>query len=224
MACSPPSRSSTSRSSARKGDGGVTISDKAPPRKGDAALEVDGRARIFAIIRDSPGIHVREIERRAGVGYGSVDYHLRRLVAAGVVRAVEEGNQHLYYVAEFPRAQREMAGLVRQEPVRRIFAALLAFSHLTHGELAQVAGMSASTLSHHLKRLTTKGVVVTAREGRALAVRLSDPAAVERAILAHSRSIADPALDAYVAIWNEWRRPARPKKSAPSDQAEPVAP
>ncbi len=182
---------------------------------------VDARERIFRVIRESPGAHVREIERLSGFGYGAVEYHLRRLEAAGAVRVVAEGNQKTYFAADFPKAMRPLAALVRREPLRRILVALLSYGKLTHQELGQVADMSPSTLSHHVKKLTGKGIVKPEAPGRGAPLLLADPGAIERALVSHGPGIADPALQAYIETWNEWRRPPAPPKGAPDPEEAP---
>jgi len=192
--------------------------EESPPGQTEPE-SVDARERIFRVIRDSPGAHVREIERRSGYAYGAVEYHLRRLEKAGAVRVVEDGNLRTYFAADFPKEDRPLAALVRRNPIRKILIALLTRGKVTHGELAKEVGMSPSTVTHHLKKLISMGVVSPETGTRGAPLSIANPAAVDRALLVQRPSLADPALDAYIAAWQQWRRPGGGKKS-PYDAPE----
>lgn len=43
------------------------------------STEVGTRRRIYELIRDAPGIHMRELERRMGLMIGNLQYHLHYL-------------------------------------------------------------------------------------------------------------------------------------------------
>ena len=174
--------------------------------------------RIFRIIREAPGVHVREIERRAGVAYGAVDYHLRRLEERGLVRGEPSEQLKVYFTTEFPREDRALAAAIRADPARRILAALLSLKELAHGELADATGLGLSTVSHHAKRLALKGVVVARAEGRRTIFSLAEPTRVERVLIRHGHSVGDGALDAYITVWSEWRHPRAGGR--PEDEAE----
>lgn len=185
------------------------MGEDVPPEGSGGAEAIDARERIFRVVRQSPGAHVREIERLSGFAYGAVEYHLRRLEKAGAIRVVEDGNLKTYFVADFPKEQRALAAVVRRDPIRRILVGLLVRGRLSHQELARQAGMSPSTLTHHMKKLQSMGVVTQQQEGRRSSVGLTDPDAVERALVMQNPTLADPALDAYIATWKEWRRPGK---------------
>lgn len=180
------------------------------------AQALNAREAILRVVRSSPGAHVREIERLSGYAYGAVEYHLHRLEEAGIVRVVQTGNMKAYFAAEFPRAQRPLAALVRREPIRRILVSLLTSPRLAHHELAEAAEMSPSTLTHHLKKLVAGGVVAQEGDSRHPLLVLADPAGVERALVLQAPALGDLALDAYIALWKEWRKPRAP----PTDKAQ----
>ena len=157
-------------------------------------------------------MHVREVERRAGVAYGAVDYHLRKLEERGLVRSEPSLQLKVYFTTDFPREDRALAAAIRVDPVRQILVALLSLKELTHGDLASATGLGLSTVSHHAKRLAKKGIVLARDEGRRTIFSLVEPQRVERVLVRHGHSVGDGALDAYITVWSEWRRPRAPKE------------
>lgn len=75
-----------------------------------------------------------------------------------------------------PRAPRlaRLAGLVADETRAACLLALLDGRAWTAGELARHAGVAASTLSEHLGKLVTGGLLAEERQGRHRYVRLAD--------------------------------------------------
>lgn len=146
------------------------------------------------------------------MAYGAVDYHLRRLEQRGLIRGEPSEQLKVFFTTEFPREDRALAAAIRGDPVRRIVVALLSLKELTHGDLSNATGLGLSTVSHHAKRLVRKGIVVARDEGRRTFFTLADPARAERILIRHGHSIGDGALDAYITVWSEWRRPRAPKE------------
>ena len=52
----------------------------------DAGQEADLRRRILLIVEQYPGLHLREIQRRAGTSAMLAEYHLNILEKMGVPR------------------------------------------------------------------------------------------------------------------------------------------
>ena len=194
--------------------------DRPPPPE----PELSASRRIFRTVLEHPGIHMREIERRAQVGYGAVAYHLRKLEADGLIRSQTADQFKVYFAADFPKAERALAVALRSEPARKLFVSLLSLGEITHGELASVTGLGLSTVSNHARRLARAGFLTARRDGRRTFFALADRAAVERALIRHGHSLGDAALDAYITVWGEWRRPrqAKPAEDRPGP-ADPEA-
>jgi len=66
----------------------------------DDRLELESRRAIYATIRDAPGVHLRELERRHEYAKGTLQYHLRHLERAGLVEAHEDGEFTRYYASD----------------------------------------------------------------------------------------------------------------------------
>lgn len=151
------------------------------------------------------------------MAYGAVDYHLRRLEEQGLVRSEPSEQLKVYFATDFPREDRALAAAIRADPARRILVALLSFKELSHGDLTNATGLGPATVSHNAKRLAAKGIVLARDEGRRTFFSLAEPARVERVLVRHGHSVGDGALDAYITVWSEWRRPraAQPERGPP---------
>lgn len=76
------------------------------------------------------------------------------------------------------------------EPARvAILAALAAAPERTAGDLTRIAGLAPSTVSEHLARLVTSGLLTVRADGRKRYYRLTD--AEVGALLAAIRALAD---------------------------------
>lgn len=49
------------------------------------------RERLLSLIRDNPGLHFRELQRRTGSAVGKLDYHLYQLERGGEISSRRDG-------------------------------------------------------------------------------------------------------------------------------------
>lgn len=124
----------------------------------------DIRKRLYVIVQEYPGLHVRELARRLSVQVRAVEYHADILLREGILIERRDGNYHRLFPnqAELPLsdADREALGALRMPvPLGLVLALLDAPDGLGHGELCKRTGASKANASHHLKRLSTAGIV-----------------------------------------------------------------
>lgn len=169
-------------------------------------LSVEVRRRIFRLIEEFPGLHVREIQRLCEEEYPLVDYHLRVLEARGLVASLEEGGYKRYYPAgpqagrSYALLEKQVLAALRQSVPRRILLALLE-GPLRHRELVGRVGVSKSTASYHLFRLRRAGVLRFLEPTKEHA--LVDQALVARMLTEHRphRSGIDSFADAWLDLY-----------------------
>ena len=132
------------------------------------------RRRILEEVRRAPGLHLRELHRRVGGGWGAFDFHLGILRRAGHVRIAREGR----YAAVYPMGQ-EASGPVVHHPVTRRVLDLLPpdGSCVPLPTLRERADLSRQLLDYHLARLEQMGLA--RREGTLGASRVKDVPAQE---------------------------------------------
>jgi len=111
---------------------------------------------------------VRELARQGGVSQALADYHVRRLVAEGLVEGLDDG----HYLRLFPTtgrrprdSDRATLALLRQPIPLALTLHLLGRKEATHGELAASLRLAKSTASYHLAKLVQAGVLTQTGHG-----------------------------------------------------------
>jgi predicted transcriptional regulator len=121
----------------------------------DGALENADRARMLALIRGDPGVHMRELQRRTGFGWGRFHHHVRLLRSSLAVRTDRQGRRVLLYPANVvpPRLH------PIQATAERLLGCVCVNPGATPKELARCVGVSRQLAVYHLRRLDRLGVV-----------------------------------------------------------------
>lgn len=159
------------------------------------------RAAILRCVAETPGIHLRQIERETGLALGQVLYHLDRLEKMGVmVSARDAGFRRFFVSRDVARADKPFVAALRQDLARRAQLALLRDGPLAHKDLQARMGVAASTLSFHLQRLLAAGILMRepGEAGKGNVYALVDAEATRRALVFYRESYRDPEVDRYV--------------------------
>jgi predicted transcriptional regulator len=175
----------------------------------EAVLELDVRRRVYETLLMSPGLHFREIQRRMGMAYGALQYHLEYLVRHGLI-VQESGSEYSrFFPSEFKSIrEREIMSLLRQESIRGILLNVLAHPGARNKDLADALGLSASTISWHLGRLVLAGALAMERAGGDASFKVVEPEVVTRLLVTYKSSFLDRIVDRFVEVWeNEKMRP-----------------
>ncbi|MDD5148165.1 MAG: metalloregulator ArsR/SmtB family transcription factor, partial [Candidatus ainarchaeum sp.] len=141
------------------------------------ALFLDTRQRIYNLIEQNPGLHFREIQRRTGLAVGSLQYHLDYLAKKHIVRIEKRGKFTRYYSVQghqLGESQQTMS-LLRQESLRKIMIFLLTKRRANNTRIAEALGLSPSTISWHLEKLVSAGLLEKKRKGRKIYYKVVNP-------------------------------------------------
>jgi DNA-binding transcriptional ArsR family regulator len=143
------------------------------------------RSQLYEMVRAEPGIHLSDLVRRSGLGWGAALYHLSVLEKNRVLVAHAEGGFKRYF-ANGLHHRGEMARMtaLRHVPARQLFEAVQSRPGLSGRELAMALGLSPSTLARASERLEHAGLVRRVREGRRMRYFPAEPAAPVLAIAA----------------------------------------
>jgi predicted transcriptional regulator len=168
----------------------------------EAVLELEARRRIYDIIVASPGLHFRELQRRANVAYGALQYHLEFLVKHDLV-SEEKGTEYSrFFPASFKSIrEREIISLLRQESIRRILLFLLESPGSKNKDLVERLGLSAPTISWHMGRLLQAGAGVQERKGNEVVFEVSEAEVVTQLLVTYKTSFLDKIVDRFVEVW-----------------------
>ncbi len=173
----------------------------------EQALELSVRNRLHDAIKDSPGLHFRELQRRTGIAVGSLQYHLEFLERVHLVRKVKEGKFVRYYSVrgeQLGEQQRTMS-LLRQDSIRKIVLFLLSPQPrpANNLQLSQGVGLSPSTVSWHVQKLLEAGVVLKEQRGRETFFSVRNPAQTAQLLIHHQKSFFDELVDNFAEVWQQ---------------------
>lgn len=125
------------------------------------------RSRIYAFIRDHPGIHFRELERQTGINRGTLSYHLEMLGQTGRILAVPCSGYTRYFENGGKYSCREQQILASYSNDRqRSILLLLLESSRTVPELKELLHLSGPSVVWHMKRLCRDRMVMVRQAGR----------------------------------------------------------
>ena len=89
-------------------------------------LKLETRRNIYDFILKNPGLHLREISRRANIPLGSLNYHLNFLNKNELIVTKYDPRYLRYYVKQtVGKKDKEIINLLRQEIPLRIVILLL---------------------------------------------------------------------------------------------------
>lgn len=166
-------------------------------------LNLETRRRFYEIVRRSPGISGREIQRRAGTARGETVYHLDRLVDAGLVHREISSHQDHHFAATVPVGERTLLRLATSPSARRILVAMLERPHATAEELRGRAGLSPARFSVHMRRLLDTGMVESGRREKRRTFALVDRERAMRILVTYRDGFGDRWVEGLLETWSE---------------------
>lgn len=169
-------------------------------------LSLANRKRIYEFIVGRPGTHVREIERELDLQTGVLTFHLEKLEKGELVRSEDDGYRLRYYPAKnYILKNRKTLALLRQEQPKKIVQLVLTLGNLSFQQLNAELGVSKSTLSHHLKKLTGEKLLVAEKVEREVYYRAIDPDQLVNIIILMDRGSENDVEERFADIWKSLR-------------------
>lgn len=126
----------------------------------DKLLDHPRRAQVLQLVQAEPGIHFQDMGRRLNLGRGTLEHHLRKMIAAGILTKVVNGGYACYFPkGTVDRRVMNAAPVLRSGGGRSVFDAVRAQPGQSSRQIAATLGLAPSTVSYHLKRLEEAGLV-----------------------------------------------------------------
>lgn len=153
-------------------------------------LEHKARRRIYACVRDHPGIAPAEIARATGLNRGTIQYHLSCLRDAGLVGILRrKGRVGYFRNGDYGTIEKSVYLHLRNDVCRQIYTLLLDDPGITQSEIADAVGISRSTVAWYLRRLAADGLVESDRDGRTVRYALTPEALASSDVLGGTMDI-----------------------------------
>ena len=84
-------------------------------------LKLETRQKIYRYIDKNPGLHLREIQRKTNIPYGTLKHHLKYLEKHNLIKTKSENGYKRYTVSyKLSKKEKEILNLLRQEVPRYI--------------------------------------------------------------------------------------------------------
>jgi predicted transcriptional regulator len=153
--------------------------------------------RILQFIHNNPGCHLRKIKEMIRISQGTVQYHTDRLEKIGRITSTRSGlYKHYFPIGVFQNNEKEILQILGQETTRQILMFIVEQQTPTQTDIVNSIGISASSVSWHLRRLIEFKLIEEIKEGKYKRYQLQDRN-ISKYIIALMRNY-------YPAIWEKW--------------------
>ena len=170
------------------------------------ALDLENRKRIYDCVSRYPGTYLREIQKNLEMEMGVLEYHLNYLERKGLLSSEMDGRLRRFYVSEeVSFLDRRLLGLMRQRIPRKIAIRALLESRVSFDDLRSELGISKSTLSFHLGKMRSLGILQERKERRKTFYSIGDEDEVARILITYKSSFLDDLVDRFAEVWMELR-------------------
>ncbi len=143
-------------------------------------LRVPNRRRVFDAIVEIPGTHARRLSRELEMALGVVEHHVRHLEKHALVFTFQRGRRRTLYAAgHIEPEDARILHVLRKPAWMQIVKALLEQERGV-SDLARELGIPVATMSYHLRRLRSDGLLDHVKAGREAAYLVRDPSRVGR--------------------------------------------
>ncbi|HUR26497.1 MAG TPA: hypothetical protein VM327_10840 [Candidatus Thermoplasmatota archaeon] len=118
------------------------------------------RGAVLEAVQREPGIRHSDLVARIGRGNGTVEHHVRALLAEGQLARVRGLGSTLYFLkGALPEAEARMRLALQGSTSRRMAALVAARPGIRLGEVARAAGISGATAHYQAGKLVRAGIL-----------------------------------------------------------------
>ncbi len=138
----------------------------------DELLDNSGRDELCTLVDENPGIGLKDLCERTGLGWGTTVYHMSRLESAGFVASIKSGQNRHFFKNGHPAAlMKEHVAVLRNQTAGNLARFLLATPGSTQTTIAKRLGLGAPTVTKYIKRMERQGLVHVVQDGRSKIVQ-----------------------------------------------------
>lgn len=169
----------------------------------DEILENENRRRIYEIIEESPGIHLRELQRNLSMPLTTVEYHLSYMARKKIIYSETDTHYKRYYAKPLDEADKKVLSALRQKRMREIVLLVLSNGKAKYHYIADYLNLPHSTLSFYLKYLVDNGILVKDKIGYETIYTVKDEDKVAKVLVTYKASFLDKLIDKTLSTWLE---------------------
>ena len=165
-------------------------------------LELESRRKIYEVVRQHAGSHMREIQRASGLSFGMVSYHLSYLVRHNLIKEEKDGSYVRFYPVTIDAKEEKLLALLRQRSVRTILIFIVTHEGCSHQDISTGVKLSPSTTTWHLKKLINNGIVISDKKIKGKEYSLGIPKErITNLLLTYRESFLDTLVDGLLELF-----------------------
>lgn len=135
-------------------------------------LENETRAKIYDLVRESPGTYHAQLAEETDVTEETVRYHSRILVEEGLLEAQKLRGRRRLFPVTMEGDDPELAAAIADSAASDVLSVIERREPTTLSSIADAVDCAPSTVAYHLDRLEDDGLVTRKRDGGAVSVQL----------------------------------------------------
>lgn len=130
-------------------------------------LENMTRDKLYGFIKSFPGTYFNKIIKETELNKGTVEYHLGMMEAQDLIVSYKANGKIRYFLnqSSYKKEDQTVIAALKNDVYRRIILEILNNQSINHKTLSEKIGVSAPTITHHIKRLKEKGIVKAETKG-----------------------------------------------------------
>lgn len=169
----------------------------------EKVLDNEHRRKIYNFVKENPGLHMRELQRKLDIPLSTLEYHLDYLERKDILSREDDRRYCRYFAEEHTGEEKILLSALRQKKQREIILLVLSEELMCFKELANETMIADSTLSHYLRLLCERGILVKERIGAETCYRVKSEKSIVRSLLCYRTSFLDKLVDNVLASFLE---------------------
>jgi predicted transcriptional regulator len=161
----------------------------------EKVLENDLRRKIYEFVKENPGLHMRELQRRLDIPLSTLEYHLDYLQRRDILVMEDDRRYCRYFGENLDKVDRRVLSALRQKRMREIILLTISDEMKCFKDLMDEIGIAASTLSSYLKNLENREILKKTRIGNENCYSVNNEDKVIRSLLIYHSSFVDRLVD-----------------------------
>ena len=144
------------------------FSDYFQPVESRIELQQDTRNKIYNLIADNEGIHLREVCRKLGKQMGVIQYHIYVMERAGIITSHKDGRYRRFFLNLTRNYAEKTAiiSLLKRNTTNEIITQILEKKEISHAELASILGITSQAITWHIKKVVKYDLIKSERQGK----------------------------------------------------------
>ena len=167
----------------------------------EKVLENEHRRTIYDFVKENPGLHMRELQRRLKIPLSTLEYHLDYLEKKEVLSLEDDRRYCRYFADKHSPEEKNILSALRQKRLREIILIALSEEIVCFKQLSREINISDSTLSHYLSFLVERDILDKERIATETCYRVKSEKTVVRSLLCYKTSFVDKMVDNVLALF-----------------------